>query len=152
QPRILEQPLEADRLVGCRGDGDHPRRSSPLMRNFMAMTDNGVSWSSLTSKCNPLSRDFVLEIGLRLSLPVPGHVLEFGVAEGHSTRTIRRVLSRYNRFNRLLGRKKEIYAFDSFKGLREKFEKLEAGSFACEPPRIRGTKIIEGYFEDTLTP
>jgi hypothetical protein len=62
---------------------------------------------------------------------------------GRSTRVLRRALGRS---------KKRIFAFDSFKGLPEKFENAEIGTFACEPPRIPGVKIVTGYFQESLTP
>jgi len=34
----------------------------------------------------------------------------------------------------------------------EKYEKMEVGTFATDPPKIRGVKIVKGYFEDSLTP
>lgn len=78
-----------------------------------------------------------------MSLHVPGHIVEFGVAKGDSTRILRRALGLS---------KKRIYACDSFEGLREKFENAEVGTFACKPPRIPGVEIVKGYFEDSLTP
>jgi hypothetical protein len=69
--------------------------------------------------------------------------MEFGVAEGHATRILRRASA---------GTKKRVFACDSFKGLKEKFENAEPGTFACKPPRIAGVEIVEGYFEDSLTP
>jgi hypothetical protein len=118
----------------------------------MMTHDREMTWDGLGEVCNPLSRDLVLEMGLRLSMPVRGSVVEFGVAEGHSTRTIERVVRRHDRSGRFGRPTKRIYAFDSFKGLREKFENLEPGSFACEPPQIPGVTIVNGYFEDTLSP
>jgi Macrocin-O-methyltransferase (TylF) len=34
----------------------------------------------------------------------------------------------------------------------EKYENLEVGHFAGTPPKIRGVKIVKGYFDATLTP
>lgn len=109
-----------------------------------------IDWSRMQRKMQFLSRNMVLELAMRLSYPVKGNIIEFGVADGYSTRTLRRVLSRLE-FAQVSGARKRIFACDSFKGLREKFENAEVGTFACAPPRIRGVEIVEGYFEDSLT-
>jgi hypothetical protein len=77
--------------------------------------------------------------------------MEFGVWRGTSTRILRRTLSQCKR-REFGGPRKKIYACDSFQGLPEKYEKLEPGAFACEPPKIRGVRIVKGFFEDSLTP
>jgi hypothetical protein len=86
-----------------------------------------------------LSRAVVLEVCLRLAEAVPGHVVEFGVADGSSTRVIRQVST------------KDIYALDSFEGLREPFENADIGAFAGPVPDIQGVTIVKGYFEETCT-
>jgi hypothetical protein len=108
-------------------------------------------WESLKSRVRYVPRDVVLETAVRLSHWVPGHIMEFGVYRGTSTRILRRTLSQCKRAE-FGGPAKRIYACDSFQGLPEKFAELEAGTFACDPPRIRGVKIVKGYFEDSLTP
>jgi hypothetical protein len=80
---------------------------------------------------------------------IPGNIVEFGVANGDSTRVIRKALDRIGRRSPE-ARRKKIFACDSFKGLTEKFENAEVGTFACKPPRIRGVEIVNGYFQDTL--
>jgi hypothetical protein len=87
---------------------------------------------------------------VRLAFQIPGHIVEFGVATGHSTRTIRLAASECEKYVPTNARKR-IYACDSFEGLPEKFENLEIGTFATEPPHIRGVNIVKGYFEDSLT-
>jgi hypothetical protein len=49
-------------------------------------------------------------------------------------------------------RRKRIYACDSLRGLPSEYENLPAGNFATPVPRLTGVRIIEGLFEDTLTP
>jgi hypothetical protein len=110
-------------------------------------------WSSLRGKCNCLSRDFTLEIAVRLSLLVPGNIVEFGVYQGHSTRAIQRSLKDWaGVFPRGRVPRKTIFACDSFQGLPEKYEQLPPGSFACAVPHLPGVKIVQGYFQDSLTP
>ena len=97
-----------------------------------------------------LSRNEVLEISLRLVKNIPGNIVEFGVAGGHSTRKIREVVSLLETEN-FNGSPKAIFACDSFLGLPEKFENLRVGYFKQSPPKIRGVEIVVGYFEDSLT-
>lgn len=105
------------------------------------------SWESLTF----LQRDMVLDTTVRLAFKVPGHIVEFGVADGDSTRVIRRVANECERVYPAEARKR-IYACDSFEGLREKFENADVGAFKTTPPKISGVRIVKGYFEDSLTP
>jgi hypothetical protein len=107
-------------------------------------------WEYLGPRVNPLPRELILEFAVRNTGHIPGNIIEFGVANGDSTRIIRRTLSRMERFKRP-GRRKKIFACDSFKGLPEKYENADVGTFACKPPRIRGVEIVEGYFQDSLT-
>src|SRR4029079_8985852 len=44
------------------------------------------------------------------------------------------------------------FACDSFQGLPERYENAGVGAFACTPPTIPGVHIVEGFFEDSLTP
>ena len=78
-----------------------------------------------------------------LSFRIPGHIVEFGVADGGSTRVIRRAVSRNERrFPREA--RKRIFTCDSFKGLPEAFENAGVGTFATTPPSIRRVQIVEG--------
>ncbi len=95
-------------------------------------------------------REVALEMAVKTSFNVEGSIIEFGVAEGNSTRYIRKVVSELER-TQLFGSRKRIYACDSFKGLTEKYEKAEIGTFACDPPDIPGVELVIGYFEDSLT-
>lgn len=97
-----------------------------------------------------VSRDAVLELALGLSAPVPGHILEFGVYNGESTRFMRRALTR-SVLERRVSADKRIYGFDSFEGLPEKYENAAVGAFACAPPQIAGVTLVKGYFETSLT-
>jgi Macrocin-O-methyltransferase (TylF) len=107
-------------------------------------------WDYLGPRVNPFPRELVLEFAVRNTSHIPGNIIEFGVANGDSTRVIRNTLSKLERFTRP-GSRKKIFACDSFKGLPEKYENAEVGTFACKPPRIRGVEIVEGYFQDSLT-
>ncbi len=110
-------------------------------------------WEGLRTKANFVSRALVLEMCVGLSMRVPGHIVEFGVASGHSTRVIRDALRRARAaWPETPHADKSIFACDSFDGLPEPFEALEAGHFACEPPEIEGVEIVEGRFAQTLTP
>lgn len=110
-------------------------------------------WASLESKVKFIRQDLVLELAVKLSADVPGHVLEFGVFNGQSIMSIRdAVESHYSRG--VLRRRpvKRIYGFDSFEGLREKFENVGVGYFATEVPKIPRVTLVKGYFEESLTP
>ncbi len=98
-----------------------------------------------------MSRDAVVRSAVEVSYRVPGHIMEFGVADGGSTRVIRRTASRMERYYGGAA-KKRIYACDSFEGLPEPYENAKVGDFACDPPNIRGVTIVKGYFQDSLTP
>ncbi|MBL1209298.1 TylF/MycF/NovP-related O-methyltransferase [Geminocystis sp. GBBB08] len=109
------------------------------------------NWQNLDKYVNFSSRSQVLDFCMALSAHIPGNIIEFGVAYGDSTRVIAKTFQKYHR--KFVGYpSKKIFACDSFEGLREKFENAQIGTFACEPPKIAGVKIIKGYFEDTLTP
>lgn len=97
----------------------------------------------------PVSREQVLRLAVRSAVRVPGNVVEFGVAQGASTRVLRSELHRMRRERPTVGRR-QLFACDSFRGLPEQFETLAAGTFACEPPRLRGVELVVGYFHDTL--
>ena len=108
-----------------------------------------IAWNETQPYLRFVSRDVVLELAVRLSHWTPGHIMEFGVYRGNSTRILRRSLSQCKRAE-FGGPPKKIYACDSFEGLPEGYEKLEPGTFACKPPRIRGVKMVKGYYEDSL--
>ena len=122
--------------------------SDEMAQRSSTVLPEGDDLDSLTAY---MSRECVLELALRLSVPVSGNIMEFGVFQGHSTRFLRRSLTR-NRMAGVPGPRKQIFALDSFQGLQEKFENAEVGMFACDPPKARGVRIVEGYFEESLTP
>jgi hypothetical protein len=97
-----------------------------------------------------VSREVTLRMAVQLSMGVAGHIVEFGVADGKSTRTIRNELIR-QQGTKVRGPSKRIYACDSFEGLPEKYENAEVGMFAGPVPRIPGVEIVKGYFDDSLT-
>ncbi len=107
------------------------------------MDSNNAGWEYLRDWATFLPRESVIELAVELSRRVPRNIIEFGVSTGESTRVLRRALGRSE---------KRIFACDSFKGLPEKFENAEIGTFACAPPRIPGVTIVEGYFQESLTP
>jgi hypothetical protein len=107
------------------------------------VTTESFTWEQLQDKATFASRKSVLELGVAMSEHVPGHIMEFGVANGDSTRVLRSASARS---------KKQVFACDSFQGLQEKYENCEIGTFACEPPRIPGVEIVKGFFEESLTP
>jgi hypothetical protein len=108
-------------------------------------------WPELRDRVSPASQAMVLEVATRLAARVRGNIVEFGVAGGHSTRVLRRTLDRLER-GQIAGPRKRIFACDSFEGLPEPYENVGVGAFAATPPRIRGVEIVEGRFEDSLTP
>lgn len=111
---------------------------------------SGMDWDHLRPRTAFVSRDQLLELVVGLSFQIPGHIVEFGVADGGSTRVIRRAASWHEaRFPREA--RKKVYACDSFKGLPEAFENAGVGTFATKPPKIRGVQIVEGYFDQSLT-
>lgn len=108
-------------------------------------------WARLRSRVTFPSRDQVLELAVSLARPVPGHIVEFGVYQGRSVRTLRDELW-MSRLWDPRQRGKRIYACDSFRGLPGSYENLPAGNFATRVPRLAGVRIVEGFFEDSLTP
>jgi hypothetical protein len=107
------------------------------------VTTESFTWEQLQDKAAFASRKSVLELSVAMSERVPGHIMEFGVANGNSTRVLRNASARS---------KKQVFACDSFEGLQEKYENCEIGEFACEPPRIAGVQIVKGFFDQSLTP
>lgn len=108
-------------------------------------------WVGIKGKVTFPSRSQVIELSVQLSRAVPGHIIEFGTWKGYSTRVIRDELWRSKLWDRRQ-RRKRIYACDSFQGLPENYENLQAGTFATPVPRLKGVRIVKGFFEDSLTP
>jgi hypothetical protein len=86
----------------------------------------------------------------QLARPIPGHIIEFGVWKGDSIRVIRDELWRSAIWDRAQ-RQKRIYACDSFAGLPDDYEHLPAGTVATPVPTLRGVRIVDGFFESSLT-
>ena len=61
----------------------------------------------------PISREQVLRLAVRSAVRVPGNVIEFGVAEGASTRVLRSELRNLRRQQPKVGRR-QLFACDSF--------------------------------------
>ena len=114
----------------------------------MPKTIDLENWDEVEPRSVFVSREATLEMVVRLAYNLPGNIIEFGVAKGGSTRIIRRIATECEK---RFPDKKTIYACDSWKGLSEKFENAEVGTFAGEPPKIKGVNLVEGYFEDSLT-
>ena len=109
-------------------------------------------WEDLDKRVRMVPRSLSLEIAVRMACKVPGNFIEFGVADGSSTRQIKRILDR-NRGGPLnLYPRKEIFACDSFEGLPEAYENAGVGAFAQPVPDLPGVNIVKGYFDDTCTP
>lgn len=114
------------------------------------MLQQETDWEFVSPRTALLSRAAILRMVVGLAYEIPGHIMEFGVAEGASTRVIRREADKMEKHFDNNG-KKQIFACDSFQGLQETYEGLEVGAFACEPPKISGVEIVEGFFEESLT-
>ena len=108
-------------------------------------------WPAIRRQVEFPPQYMVLDHAVRLAYRVPGNIIEFGVFQGNSTRALRHSLRRLER-GQILGPRKQIFACDSFQGLPEAYENVGVGAFASPPPSIRGVHIVEGYFEDSLTP
>ena len=107
-------------------------------------------WARVSRRVTYPSRADVLALAVHLSRPVPGHVIELGSWRGDSTRVIRDELWRSRLWDRSVWRKR-IYACDSFRGLPTGYDGLPEGNFATAVPTLRGVRIVEGYFADSLT-
>lgn len=114
------------------------------------LTGTPGDWTATAGRITYPSRAQVLALGVSVSRPIPGHIIEFGTWKGASTRVIRDELWQSRIWDRRQ-RAKRIYACDSFKGLAEDYEHLKKGTFATEVPKLRGVRIVNGFFEDTLT-
>jgi hypothetical protein len=108
-------------------------------------------WPPAKGRVTYPSRAQVLELAVQLSRTVPGHVIEFGVWKGHSTRVLRDELWR-SALGNLRPHRKRIYACDSFRGLPEGYERLAPGTFATVVPRLVGVRLVPGFFDQSLTP
>jgi len=76
--------------------------------------------------------------------PVEGLVLEFGVATGDTIRCLAGSPALLER---------QIYGFDSFEGLPEKWSTYPTGYFACEIPEVpNNVELVIGLFSKTLVP
>jgi hypothetical protein len=93
----------------------------------------------------------VLELAVQISRPVSGHLIEFGVYKGYSIRVMRDELWRTRVWERAQWCKR-IYACDSFDGLPHAYECLPTGTFATPVPRMRGVRVVKGFFDKSLTP
>lgn len=86
----------------------------------------------------------LLETALKLALPKPGLICEFGVYSGTSIRTI----------GKLAGAR-PVFGFDSFEGLPEDwFDGMPKGTFKVDAlPKVpANVALVKGWFSDTLGP
>jgi len=133
-------------------DPNHSSRGADAKKSIPGFAiANGPDWTDIADRSNFATRALILEMCVRLSLRVPGNIIEFGVATGDSTRVIRRTLKRYGRRWFIPFGRKQLFACDSWEGLPEAWENVDVGGLACEPPRIPGVRFVKGYFQDTLT-
>lgn len=107
-------------------------------------------WRDLGNRAGYVSRAQVLELAVQLARATPGNIVEFGVWQGASTRLLRAELTWSSLWEPGLRRKK-IFACDSFRGLPGQYDNLAPGTFATSVPKLRGVRIVNGFFEDTLT-
>lgn len=119
--------------------------------NALALGGTPDDWTVNRGRITYPTRAQVLETALFLSRAVPGHIVEFGTYQGYSTRVLRDELWRTKLWDRRQWGKR-IFACDSFEGLPEGYENLPSGNFATPVPRLRGIRIVKGFFEDSLTP
>jgi hypothetical protein len=115
------------------------------------LTGGAGDWSRHQGRATLPTRAHALELAVQISRPVPGHIVEFGVYKGYSTRVLRDELWRCKRWDRRQ-RGKRIYACDSFEGLPTEYESLPQGNFATPVPRLSGVRIVKGFFDKSLTP
>jgi hypothetical protein len=115
------------------------------------LTDAAADAPAWQGKVTLPTRAQVLELAFDLSRPAAGHIVEFGVWKGGSTRVLRDELWRARLWDPRQWRKR-IYACDSFEGLSQPYEGLSAGNFATPVPRLHSVRIVKGFFEDSLTP
>lgn len=125
--------------------------NGPIHDNTDWIRGQAGDWTDRRAKITYPSRSQVLELAVQLARPIRGNIVEFGTWKGYSTRTIRDELWRSSIWDRAQRRKK-IFACDSFQGLAEDYEHLAAGTFATQVPKLAGVRIVEGYFDDSLTP
>lgn len=126
-----------------------PLKFDPALSPLLAGEQG--DWNRWRGKITLPARSQVLELAVQISRPVAGHIMEFGVFQGYSTRILRDELWRTRVWERRQWRKR-IYACDSFEGLPEAYEHLPAGTFATEMPRLHGVRIVKGFFDRSLTP
>jgi hypothetical protein len=116
-------------------------------RDIISAGERHAAWTSarFAERVMPTGRWFpephqTLMYALQSS-PRGGMALEFGVWAGRSLRVIAEVRG---------GR--EVYGFDSFKGLPEDYRwDVSAGTFAVdEPPVVEGAELVVGWFDETL--
>jgi predicted O-methyltransferase YrrM len=115
------------------------------------LTGEAGDWARWHGKVTLPTRSQVLELAVQISRPIAGHIMEFGVFQGYSTRILRDELWRARVWERRQWRKR-IYACDSFEGLPDAYEHLPAGTFATAVPRLHGVRIVKGFFDRSLTP
>ncbi|MBB3086101.1 class I SAM-dependent methyltransferase [Geodermatophilus sabuli] len=133
---------EVDRAIGAVHEMEFRARRDLLAAGERDAAIGSARFAALTM---PTARAFhdresTLEYGVQIA-PRGGLALEFGVFEGRSLEVIARERGR-----------REVYGFDSFKGLPEDYRPhVRAGAFAVGGlPDVAGAELVVGWFEDTL--
>ena len=109
-------------------------------RNGLTVESLRYANDHMSGKPRFANRDELLVYSIT-QIGIPGLVLEFGVASGHTINIIAHHLP-----------DRTIYGFDSFKGLPEPWGWADAGHFArASLPEVRdNVKLVVGLFNDTL--
>lgn len=103
----------------------------PYRENIQGVQDRGYA------KAPTLGATFEAVLDHALMHRPPGVALEFGVGQGNSVRRI--------------AQRMFTYGFDSWQGLPERWrDGFETGMFACEPPDIPNTHLVQGLVQDTI--
>jgi hypothetical protein len=121
------------------------------LESALAFGGTQDDWAATRGRITYPTRAQVLETAFFLSRAVPGNIIEFGTYQGYSMRVLRDELWRAKVWDRRQ-RGKRLYACDSFEGLPEGYEHLASGTFATPVPKLRGVRIVKGFFDASLTP
>ena len=149
--RVLVAPVETRVARVVRAEVDRAIREIHdvefrARRDLLAVgeRDAALAAAKYADRVMPTARMFyepvaTLRYGLEIA-PQAGMALEFGVAAGRSLTVIAEA------------RKREVYGFDSFRGLPEDYRpQVRAGAFAVDRlPSVDGAELVVGWFDDTL--
>lgn len=156
--RILDLEYFVERATGENFDGNHPPDSKQIRRNLALLFDRVDR--NVQSLHTPACSHHIAEAFLRV-VDIPGPVVECGTFKGAMAAKLSILCKHYG---------KELYVFDSFKGLPhdEPCTELHTGDigtwkkgwFTGHKPEVENsikywgceqvTTLVEGWFEDTL--